>query len=248
MTTLLDMTQEVLAEMSGDEVNSIFDTEEAEQVARIIVSTYKAMMARDKWPHARKGTQLTARSDVLFPTHFSLPSDVQEVESIRYDKKKQGETRRKFLKVDYCDPDDFLKRLNSRDSTHTTTQVVTNDDGIELLIRNDKAPDWFTSFNDKDLVFDSFDSTVDATLQESKMQAIVYVMLSLPLVDASVIDIPIDAEPGLYEEALARAQFKIKEFQDIKAEQEATRQRRSISQKRWRANDQTRYPDYGRKR
>ena len=38
--TLLAMVQDILNDMDGDEVNSISDTVEAEQVAQIIKTTY----------------------------------------------------------------------------------------------------------------------------------------------------------------------------------------------------------------
>ena len=42
--TLLEMVQEILSDMDSDEVDSIEDTVEAEQVATIVRSTYLAMM------------------------------------------------------------------------------------------------------------------------------------------------------------------------------------------------------------
>lgn len=41
--TLLEMVQDILSEMDSDEVNSINDTVEAEQVATIIKNCYLAL-------------------------------------------------------------------------------------------------------------------------------------------------------------------------------------------------------------
>ncbi len=42
--TLLEIVQEILSDMDSDEVNSIDDTTESEQVATIVKSTYLSMM------------------------------------------------------------------------------------------------------------------------------------------------------------------------------------------------------------
>lgn len=247
MATLLEITQDILSEMGGDEVNSIFDTEESEAVARIVIKVFDAMSSRDVWPNNKAGTTLVARSDSDFPTHFTLADDVKEMISLYYDKRDASETRKDYQPLKYKYPDDFLRYLNTRDSTAASTQEVTNDDGIVLLIRNDKSPDYYTSFNDKDIICDSFDSDAESNLVSAKVQAIALIQPTLTLADASVIDIPVDATSLLYEESLSRCQLKIKEVNDVKAEQEATRQRRALSRKDWRVNRQQRYPNYGRK-
>ena len=65
--------------------------------------------------------------------------------------------------------------------------------------------------------------------------------------DSAVPDLPVDAFSYLVEEATSRAQFKMGEFRDLKAEQEAGRQRRSLARKNWTINSERRYPNYGRK-
>tara|TARA_B100001179_G_scaffold218212_1_gene190745 strand:- start:80 stop:826 length:747 start_codon:yes stop_codon:yes gene_type:complete len=248
MATLLDLTQNILAEMDGDTVNSIFDTEESESVAKIIISTFNAMEARSVWPNSRRLVSLVPSGDNSKPTHMSFAEDIKELSSINYDKRKLGETRKRFLPVEYKYPDDFLRLINNRNTDSSTVTTVTDSSGISLSILNNQAPSYYTSFDDSNLIFDSYDSEVDTTLQASKVQAVAYIMRVLPLEDGSVIDTPPDALPGLQEEALSRAQSKLRQFQDVKSEQESGRQMRYISRKNWITNKQTRYPNYGRKK
>lgn len=246
--TLLEMVQDVLSEINGDEVNSISDTEESDFIARLFRTTYRDLSSHTSWPHTRRAIALTARSDTNFPTHFILNENVKKLISVNYDVRKNGETRRKYQPMVYKDPDEFLVILNRRDNTQATTDIIIDDSGIELLIRNDKAPEYYTSFDDVNLIFDSYDSAVDSTLQESKLQAQGYIIPDFQLVDSFVPDLPTDAFSLLYQETLSRAQLKAREFQDLKAEQEAVKQSRWMSRNAFRVNGGIRYPDYGRKR
>ena len=47
--TLLEIVQEILSDMDSDEVNSIDDTVESQQVASIVRSAYMAIMSNRNW-------------------------------------------------------------------------------------------------------------------------------------------------------------------------------------------------------
>lgn len=246
-TTLLDVVQDILSDMDGDAVNSINDTEESEQVARIAIATFNEMCANSTWANSRRLVSLSSSGDSERPTHMTFDEDIKELISINYNKIKSGETRKQFEEVKYKYPDDFLRLINNRDSTASNVKTVTDSSGIQLLILTDTAPTYFTSFDDTTIVFDSYDSAVDSTLQESKVQALAYIMLTLAMSDSAIVDMPVDVVPGFIAEATSRAQLKLRQFQDVKAEQGANAQRRYVSRKSWRAHSQQRYPDYGRK-
>lgn len=245
--TLLEIVQDILIDLNSDEVNSIADTEDSEQVARHVRATYNAIINKDTWPHTRRALTLVPRSDSNFPTHMVIQENVRELGTINYNKADVDDTRKRYEPVTYLEPDDFLRRTNKRHSDESDVDTVVDDSGIELLISNDKAPQWFTSFNDKDLVFDSYDSKVDATLQGSKLQASGYILPDFRLEDGFVPDLPADAFSFLIEEATSRCQFKMRQITDQKAEQESGRQRRKMSRKSWAVNGGIKYPNYGRK-
>ncbi len=246
--TLLEIVQTVLEEIDGDTVNSITDTEESEQIAGFVKTVYRNIMSNNTWPHTRRAVTLTARSDSAFPSHMLVNEDVKEMISIRYNTIKNGETRKKYTLLTYKDPDEFLNILNRRDSTATNVDTIIDDSGIELLIMNDKAPQYYTSFDDENLIFDSYDSAVDSTLQANKFQAQGYVIPTFTLDDDFIPDLPIDAFSMLIEEVISRAQLKLRQVQDAKSEQESQRQRRSMSRKNWVVSGGIRYPNYGRNR
>lgn len=247
MATLLSLVQDVLNEMDGDEVNSISDTAEALQVANYFKVVYENMMANRNWPHTRTAASITGRADSNFPTHMILNEDVKELISVYYDKRGSGETRRKYEKVKYKDPDEFLHILNTRNNDDTNVVVVSDDSGIELLIRNDKHPEYFTSFDETNLIFDSYDSDVDTTLQDSKVQAIGYVIPTFLVQNDYEPNLPQEAIPALREEVIVRAQAKSRQFEDVISAQESRRQSRWLARKSWRAGGGTKYPDFGKK-
>ena len=60
---------------------------------------------------------------------------------------------------------------DARDSTDTATVLkVTDPTNITINILKNKCPQYFTSFDDVTMVFDSYLATLDSTLQASKTQ------------------------------------------------------------------------------
>ena len=244
--TLLDIVQEILSDMDSDEVNSISDTVEAEQIAVIIKSTYNAMMVNRDWPHTRKLVSFIASGTVALPTHLKLNTNVKRMLSVTYNKAKADETRKQYLPVKYLEPDAFLRRQNALNSDLPNVDIITDPTGVELLVRNDISPEYYTSFDDSYMVFDSYDSGADSTLQESKVQAMAYVLPTWVHTDSAIPDLPDDAFPLLIEESKSKAQFKLRQFVDSKAEMEAGRQNRWLSRKARKIAGGIGYPDFGR--
>ncbi len=246
--TLLQIVQEILSDMDSDIINSIDDTDEAAQVAQIVKSTYDAMISGKNWPHTKRLINLAAYSDNMLPTHMLVVDDIKEMISIYYDKKKNGETRLNYLEVNWLDPDDFLRYINRRNSDDDNTMTVTDPSGVILLITTNKAPTYYTSFDDTTIVMDSYDSEVDNTIQTSKTQARAYVNPELIIEDDTVPDLPREAFSALIEEAKSKSMFKLKQMSDTKAEQESVRQRKWLSRKDWRVAGGIKFPNYGRGR
>ena len=98
------------------------------------------------------------------------------------------------------------------------------------------------------LIFDSFDSSVDSTVQSNKILARAYVTPEFLFEDSFIPDLPEEAFAALVEETKSRVSLKLNEVQDVKSEQEANRQQRWLSRKEWRVKGGVRYPNYGRNR
>ena len=75
--TVLEMVQDVLSGINGDEVNSISDTVESLQVATYLKEVYENLVAEYNLPVNRKLIMLDASGDVNKPTHMRLPNTVR---------------------------------------------------------------------------------------------------------------------------------------------------------------------------
>lgn len=246
--TLLEIVQEILSDMDSDEVNSIDDTVESQQVASIVRSAYMAIMSNRNWAHLRKLVNLVNSTTPAQPTHMYLESPIKEMVYVNYNcVKPDQQNRRIYQTMKWLEPDAFLRRQNALNSDLANVDVIQDPTGIELLIRNDKNPEYFTSFDDNALVFDSYLSSVENTIQSSKVQACAYVMPTWTHLDDAVPDLPDEAFTLLIEEAKSRAMLRLKQVADQKSEQEARRQNQWLSRKQWRVNGGVKYPDYGRR-
>ena len=246
--TLLDIVQDIMSDMSSDEINSINDTTEALQVAQIVKSTYYNIIDGKDWPQLYEFFQLTSSGDSTKPTHMRLPEAVIDVTWIKYDCKEFGEVRDRVRKMVYKTPSDFTELLEQRDSSASNVLEVVDASGVSLNIFTDQAPTYFTSFDNDYIIFDSYDIALDDTLQNSKTQCYGKLHPSWSMLDGFIPDLPIQAFSYLLNEAKSTAFLVIKEMPNQKAEQHSISQRRRMSQDAWRIAGGITYPNYGRKR
>ena len=245
--SLLQIVQDTLNDLDSDYVNSIDDTVESQQVAQIARSCYNEMISNRNWPHLKKLVQLEASGSSTKPNYLKLPVGTKELIFLQYDKRKFGETKVQYKDVQYKEPDEFLRITNTRNNDNSNVSVITDFSGTPLLVFNDKAPEYWTSFDDEWLVFDAYDSLSETTLQKSKSQCMAYIEPVWETSDSFIPDLPEEAFAGFMEEVKSTAVMALKQMANEKAEQKATRQKRWLSRKAWRASGGIQYEDYGRK-
>src|SRR5574343_318488 len=230
--TLLEIVQHILSSMDSFDVNSIADTTESEQVAEVVRQTYYDIVSSKNWWFLRRTLQLNSGT-ASRPTHLSVPDNIKELVEVRYNTRLSTDTRDKYSTLKYLYPDEFLTLVNARDSSATEVTSVTDPGGVALLSRNDAAPTYWTSFDDRYIVCDSYDSDVDTFLQNSKTQCIAFVEPTWTHSDNEYPDLPSEMFSQLVNEAKSRAWYELKQQPNEKAEQESTRQRRRNSRKGW---------------
>jgi hypothetical protein len=245
--TLLEMVQDILSDMDSDEVNSINDTVESQQVAQILKTCFNEIISNRNWPHLKKLVQLDASDDVSKPNYLITPSGMKELIFFKYDVRKEDQTKTVLQDVKYKYPDDFLRFISSRNSDLATVDEIVDYSGSTLLVLNNQAPAYWTSFDDQHIVTDSYDSAIDDTLKKIKTQCLAYIMPTWEHTDEAIPNLPDEAFAGYLEESKSTAFLVLKQMNNQKAEQKAARQSRWLSRKAWTAKGGVRYEDYGRR-
>lgn len=243
--TMLELVQDILDELESDNVNDLDDTEEATRVTNMLIQTYWDIQANREIPEKRELVRLTALADGSRPTTLQIPDLVKKMHWWKYNKTLT--TTKEFRDVIYEEPDSFIARLNSRDSS--ASNVVTSltvDNSIELLVYNDKHPSYWSSFDNNYIICDSYDSDLDTTLQASKTQAWCTVYPTFTRAAATVLDLEESAMQYLYNETLAKASLRLNEQEDPHAVKWARRHRSSLQQTKFRDGNNINRRRYGR--
>jgi hypothetical protein len=140
-----------------------------------------------------------------------------------------------------------LDTILSRNNDDATVQVVTDFSGVDLLIRNDRMPSCWTSFDDEHVVFDAFDVTVDSTLQESKTIGRAKKRPVFNRFDDSFVpDIDPNKFPLFYNEAKLLCFDQFKQETPAIVAGVAREQKTKYQNDRHRFDIETATPDYGR--
>jgi hypothetical protein len=233
--------------MDSDEVSSINDTIEALQVAQIIKDTYYEMINSRDFDHLKQLFRFDS-AVAATPTHMSIPDNVQFVKWVKYNSRSTNSSSDNYKEITYLEPEEFVLKTNTRISTDSTVDTVTDPTGVELLINNDKHPVYYTSFDDEYVVFDAYDSTLESNLQQSMIQCYGSIEPTFSLTDTFVPDFPSKVFPGYLAEAKSTAFNALKQAANQKEEQKSRRQRRKMSRDMRRSEGGgIIYPDYGRK-
>lgn len=211
--TLLQMTQDILSSMDSDEINSIGDSTEAQQVVTIIETTYNDLVLTIDLPSKERLVELLPSNDLDLPTVMYRPDTVASLQWIKYDCREFGETNPEYRTVRYLCKEDFLHRMYDLDLNDTSRFIFTitvDNDEITYVGINNKAPEYYTSFDDKTIIFDSYDNQVDSTLQNEKTVAFGVVETTFIKEDSFIPDLDSTQFSLLYNTAkeLAFAELK----------------------------------------
>lgn len=241
------MVQNILSDMDSEEINSISDSNEAEQIAKVIENSYYNLIATRIIPEHSQTLNLTSFSSLVRPTHFSFPTKVKNIEFLDYNCSKQTGGV-KYERLTYLSPDEFFSLSDGRDSLSSNVLQVSDltSDSI-LLIRKDTMPSYYTSFDDENLVLDSYDQTVDSTLTSAKTRAY---GIKYPNFDSFSDTFTPDVDdvmfPLLLAEAKSTAMSLFKAGSDPKIEQAARRQKVYVQNDKHKVNKGRPKNKYGR--
>lgn len=239
--TLLEMVQSILSDMDSEAVNSISDSVEAEQVASVIQDTFFNLIAARDIPEHRQLIKLTALADSTKPTHFKYPTNTRQLSRVDYDIATTGTT---YREITFVEPMVFIDRMNQDTPSSITVTDVAG--GTTLFIGNSTSPSYYTSFDDEHIVMDSYDATVESTLQNSKSRAFGYVYPTFTITDSFEPDLDDTMLPYMLAEAKSTCFSLFKSGSDPKIEQSARRLKSFVQNDMYKTKRANKRPHYGR--
>lgn len=245
--TLLKIVQDTLDIIDGDEVNSISDTIEAEQIVTIAEGIYDQLLTNREIPERNTLLKVEALGQLAKPNYLLLPTDLDKLAFIRYNIKTELEPV--YRDMIYVESDVFITQYASNDSTVEETKIVTDFSGVQLIIRTDRAPTFFTTFDDEHMVFDSYDSTLDDTLQRVKTFAFGAKRPVFKREDTFIPDLPAVMFSQFKTEVQATAHAILKQASNTKLERQAREQKLLVQRGRGKITVKPTdlQPDYGKK-
>lgn len=236
--TLKDIVGEILSDMDSEGVNSIADTVEAQQVASIVERTFYNLIANKVIPENEQLLKLVPYSDQDYPTMFKYPENIKKVTRVWY--MVDGN----YKEVRWVSPEDFLHRTDLRGDDYV--DMLDPKSGTLLKIGTDQSPNFFTSFDDTNLVFNSYDKIVDTTLQASKIRAFGATYPDFRIEDDYVPECDANFFPVLINEAKSVAFSVLKNIVDPKVDQAARRQRFTHQNDRYNYDRPRKWNDFSR--
>jgi hypothetical protein len=223
--TLLEMVQTILSSMDSDEVETISDTPESYQVAVVIRTAYMDIVSRPDLPEHFDLVQLT-ETDSTTPVKMTVPDEVANIQWLKYNKETIGDTNLQMRAVIYKPLPDFLEMMymipEDGSNVETFSETIGNAT-VPFLYYNDKAPTYYTSYDDYTIIFDSYDSDVDTYLTSAKTLAYARTVIPFTMSDNFTPDLDEGQFALLLNEAKSLAWAELKQTSHAKAEQAARR-------------------------
>ena len=252
--TLLELTQAVLSSMDSDEITSISDSVESVQAALVVKTAYEDIITRLELPEHFGLFTLTESGDTSKPTLMTLPSTVNELLWLKYNVETTTATDMAYADIKFLALKDFLDMMYAQAESDTVVIPFThlaNGFTTNFLYTNDRAPTYYTTFDDNTVVFDSYDVAVDTSyLVGSKSLGYGSLVIEWVTSDTFTPDLDANLFPLLLNEAKALAWAELKQTPHQKAEINAKRGW-TVAQKTKDAIDQRsffeRTQGYGRK-
>lgn len=236
--TLLEIVQGLLDAMDSDEVNSISDTTESLQVARLCRGVFYDCATDLGLQEHEAVFELNPSADINKPVLMTIPNNVSKVLWIKYNHKLSTETVSKYVEIAKENFLDFFTKQQNYDTEAYPNQdemtYVSNTENFELKYLTDTMPTRYTSLSNNTLLFNSIDLTEDTTLQKSKTMCGGLVYPSFDLLD----DFYPTLDPAQFSyyvnKCKVRAFYELKQVENREAGGEARKQKIAIQTNKFR--------------
>lgn len=226
--SLLDVVQKTLDAMDGDEVNTVAATTESRQVMTNAEIVYNDIITTAELPEQYRLYSLDPSNDTDIPIVMYRPTAYETMDWVKYKRtvdEDSGDTRLWTMMVPVA-LEEFLKRsdgLNPDDDNVSTMTLELAGTDLEINYYTDRSPDYFTTFDDTTILFNSIDTSVEATLQSSKTLAYGQYTTQFLGIDSFTPGFDSNVHQIWLNETIALCQARQRQFTDGKAEKAARR-------------------------
>ena len=233
--TNLEAVQLMLSSLDSDEVNSIHDTVESNQVALLLKSVYYDIATELNLYEHNSLFELNASLDADQPTLMHVPSNVTNIDWVEYDCRVDGDTYPDYQRIQFVPLDEFLTSQNSlRNETADVGEIefTVHAETFTTMYYDNRAPQCYTSFDDYTLLFDSYDSTIDTTLQKSRTRCSGRMIPEFTMSDSFTPDFNPQQFAYYINRAKVRAFAELKQAPNQEAASEARNQKIMIQKRK----------------
>lgn len=244
--TLLEIVQTVLSSMDSDEINSINDSVESQQVVEVVKTVYDDIISRGDLNSNKIPFNLDSSGDITKPVLMTKPSNIDRIAWLKYDSRKITDANAVWTDMQYVPFESFIDFTHSYNPAETNVETftyVTSGFSFMFTYKTDTAPMYYTSFDDTTLIFDAYDSAVDTTLQAAKTMGYGFKATEFQKIDSYVPNLQPQQFALLLNEAKSLAWTELKQTQHPKAEQSARRNWRHLQKTRQQTPDGTVFHD-----
>ena len=250
--SLIELVQRILESMDSDEVDDISSTTESLAVANIVKECYYDIISNLDLPEKVDIFQLDGSGDSDLPCVMYLPETALDLDQLKYNSATVSNPS--WYDVKFIPFDQFVKMQSGldadNDSSIGTQSITENSQTYTFKFKNDVLPGFYTSFNDRTLLFDAYDSSVNTTLVGSKTLCYGAIEATFTLDNDYVPDLDARQFQLLLQKAKAQAFVELKQTSNPKAD--AGERRNSITAQRTkhaidRRGGRLTYLNYGRK-
>jgi hypothetical protein len=209
--TLLEMVQRILQAVDGQMVESIEDTREAMQVAQCVKETYEHLLYTRDIKARSNLVQLHSVSDTDRPTTLLFNDNVCQIDVLKY----YDEKCEKYHDLVWLDPTDFLNRsLDRNPNKDNVVNLTEPTSGVKYNVYNDRMPQYYTSFDDKTITLDAWDSRQSNTIMEEYTVCYGLILPEFKLEDTFVPDLAPQHFNLLLNSARVQAAYELNREQD----------------------------------
>lgn len=246
--TILQIVQTVGQRIGSDEIDSLDETIESADIVGVLIGVYEEVISRKPWEflrgHPRQLDAIELTSNQL--NTLVLPDDVTRVECVRY--RSDNESNEGYKELRYLSACDFVTKVQARNPLNDNMTTIVNNDGVRLFIETNRAPIYWTSFDEENITFDAYDLARGIGNLAADSVIIADIIPAVDFTDPlAVLPVPQRMETLIINDAISTAAVALRQTTDPKAEQVARRQHAALRELEPRTNKDIKERHYGRR-